>query len=192
MKAKYHHWFSLLIVEILKAYGAFKFRFFRALAAHFFLVNLLVHYLMNFEFNFYLTSNKAIKGTSQNFLKGCAVTEFELKTKLEVSRSDLLARHIIVPKDTFEHLLSFGEDRKAQNFPHSFVFEFFPGCKGCSVLARIEYKTIVLLLQNQNDVVAENLQVERTVWLSCGNTPIEVPKIFELHARNVTLVNFER
>ena len=113
------------------------------------------------------------------------MAEFELKTKLEVSRSDLLARHIIVPKDTFEHSLSFGEDREPQNFPHSFVFEF------CSILARVEYKTIVLLLQNKDDVVAENLQVEGIVWLSCGNKPTEVPNIFELHARNVTLVNFE-
>ena len=119
------------------------------------------------------------------------MAEFELKTKLEVSLSDLLVRHIIVPKDTFEHSLSFGEDREPHKFLHSFVFEFFPGCKGRSIWARVEYKTIVLLLQNQDDVVAENLQVEGIVWLSCGNKPIEVPDIFELHARDVTLVNFE-
>ena len=85
------------------------------------------------------------------------MAELELKTKLEVSLSNLLARQIIVPKDTFEHSLSFGEDREPQNFPHSFVFEFFPGCKICTVCKRVEYKTIVLLLQNQDDVVAENL-----------------------------------
>ena len=84
------------------------------------------------------------------------MVEFELKTKVEVSRSDILARHVIVSKDTFEHFLSFGEDREPQNFPHSFVFEFFPGCKICTVCTRVEYKTIVLLLQNQDDVVAEN------------------------------------